>query len=534
LPTAVACNPMSRPELKQMPTDGKPSVLAIRGSLLARNTVLNFLGLALPLIIGVVTIPFIIRWLGVDRFGILSLAWVVVGYFGFLDLGLGRATTKFVAEALGKGDIGKIPDYFWTTVYVQALMGVFGAVILWILTPLLVDRVLNVPPALMGETRTTFFVLAFSLPVVLISASFRGILEAGQRFDLVNMVKIPSSTVNYALPVFGILAGLGLPGIMVLLVVSRGLTLIAWIWLTLRVFPVLRARLRPDRSVLKPLMSFGGWVTVSNVVSPVLVYLDRFLIGSLITMEAVGFYSAPYEFVMRLGIIPSSLLMTLFPMFSALEGGADRRKSKLLFGRSVKYLLIVMGLIVVILVLTARFFIGTWLGDEFLHRSLRVFQILSLGFLANALANVPYGFLQGIGRADVTAKFHLIELAFYIPLTWLLVRTWGITGAAVSWTIRTTSDMVLLFWASGRIGGIRFSALRESGVLWSGALLAAFALFGHFVMKPKWGAYGLAGMTALLLFAFWRCSFSAEERTWILGKLRWLIGKKAESEPGRA
>jgi hypothetical protein len=34
----------------------------------------------------------------------LSLAWVVLGYFAIVDLELGRATTKFVAEALGKSE----------------------------------------------------------------------------------------------------------------------------------------------------------------------------------------------------------------------------------------------------------------------------------------------------------------------------------------------------------------------------------------------------------------------------------------------
>ena len=127
---------MSQTETKS--SGGNPRHLEIRGSLLAKNTVLNFVGLALPTAVGLATIPFVVRWLGTDRFGVLSLAWVVVGYFSFFDLGLGRATTKYVAEALGKGEIEKIPGYFWTTAYIQAVLGTLGAVILWLITPLLV------------------------------------------------------------------------------------------------------------------------------------------------------------------------------------------------------------------------------------------------------------------------------------------------------------------------------------------------------------------------------------------------------------
>lgn len=501
--------------------------LEIRGGLIARNTLLNIFGNGLPLVVGVLTIPFIVRWLGTDRFGVLSLAWVVVGYFSFFDLGLGRATTKFIAEALGKGEIEKIPGFFWTSVYFQTFLGVVGAITLWLLTPLLVSRILNIPPALMVETRATFILLALSLPVVLVSASFRGILEASQRFDLVNLVKIPSSIVNYVLPVVGILVGFGLPGIMISLVASRGLTLLAWAWLTLKVFPLLKARLKTDRHSVKPLMSFGGWVTISNLVGPILVYLDRFFIGSLITIAAVGFYSAPYEFVMRLGIIPSSLLMTLFPTFSTLGGGADQRKAEILFGRSVKYLLIAMGFIVVLLILTAKIFLGIWLGEEFLRNSLLVFQILSIGFLSNTLANVPFGYIQGMGRADITAKFHLIELVFYVPLTWILVKSWGINGAALSWTIRNTVDMGLLFWASSRIGGMRLSIFVDNRIIQIACLLGALAAGGALSIRTSWWAYSLALLTSSFLAVIWLFVFEDSERIWIKETLSHLLAKRS-------
>ena len=91
----------------------------LSGRLLAHNTFLNFPGQVLPLLVGMITIPFIIRGLGTERFGLLSLAWVVLGYFTIFDLGLGWATTKFVAEALGKGKEDQLPRLVWMAVTVQ-------------------------------------------------------------------------------------------------------------------------------------------------------------------------------------------------------------------------------------------------------------------------------------------------------------------------------------------------------------------------------------------------------------------------------
>src|ERR671918_2641824 len=118
--------------------------LEISGRLLTRNTLLNFISQAAYLLVGVATIPLIIRGLGVERFGLLSIAWVAPEYFTFIDLGLGRATTKYVAEALGKGDKDHMPRLAWTAVTVQVVLGCLGTVILFSITPFLTEYILNV------------------------------------------------------------------------------------------------------------------------------------------------------------------------------------------------------------------------------------------------------------------------------------------------------------------------------------------------------------------------------------------------------
>src|SRR5260370_40800032 len=73
------------------------------GRLLARNTVWNLLGSGAPMIVAVVCIPILIRGLGKERFGVLTLAWALIGYASLFDLGLGRALTQLVARKLGAG-----------------------------------------------------------------------------------------------------------------------------------------------------------------------------------------------------------------------------------------------------------------------------------------------------------------------------------------------------------------------------------------------------------------------------------------------
>lgn len=81
------------------------------GRLLARNTVWNLIGSSASMTAAVFCIPVLIRGLGAERFGVLTLVWVLVGYASLFDLGLGRALTQLVARKLGAGKQQEIPPW---------------------------------------------------------------------------------------------------------------------------------------------------------------------------------------------------------------------------------------------------------------------------------------------------------------------------------------------------------------------------------------------------------------------------------------
>src|SRR5439155_13888997 len=203
------------------------------GRLLARNTLYNVFGQALPVLVGLGAIPVTLRSLGEAGFGLLGLAWAILGYIGVLDLGLGRATTKFVAEYLAARDAARLHGVTTVAVASQTAMGVLGGVGLALIVPFLAGSVLGVPPALSAEARRMLFALALSVPFVVLSASLRAILEAAQRFDLVNLIRTPTSAAVLIVPAVAAAFGADLPRIVLLLLLVR----IAACWATSVVIP---------------------------------------------------------------------------------------------------------------------------------------------------------------------------------------------------------------------------------------------------------------------------------------------------------
>ncbi len=506
--------------------------IEISGRLLTKNWALNFFGQVLPLVVGLATIPYVVRGLGAERFGVLSIAWVLLGYFGLFDLGLGRATTKFVAECLGKGDTRRLPGLVWTSLWSQVLFGLAGALLAAAATPFLVERVLKLSPVLRGETEASFFILAASLPLVLAGNALRGVLEAAQRFDWVNYVKAPANLSIFLLPALALPFGWRLPGVVSLLVAARAVSALAYLGFSFRMFPVLRQDFSLDLSMLRPLLAFGGWVTVSNVVGPFLTYMDRFFIGSVVSMSAVGYYTAPYEAITRVWAIPSSLTATVFPAFSALDAAGSKQRLEELCARSLKSLLLTLGPTLLLVMFFAREILARWLGPEFAGKGTLVLQLLAAGALINSLAFVPFGLLHGLGRPDLTAKIHLLELPFYFVALPYLLRSMGIAGAALAWTLRVATDAVLIFGAVILLRRVSLRRLVGNGVVRAAITLCSFgALFEILKLAavPLW-LQGLFAAALLLAFlaAAWKYLLDGSDRSLVLsaaGHLRTALAR---------
>ncbi|HVA01375.1 MAG TPA: flippase [Terriglobia bacterium] len=507
-------------------TPSRPASLPpvrIGGKVLARNTLLNIIGRVVPLLVGIVAMPYVIHHLGPDRFGLLSLAWMVVGYFALFNLGIGPATTKFVAELLGKGELEKLPELVWTALISQTCLGVVGGILLAVASPLLVNHVLKIPADLHPQAHLIFLILAVALPIDFAGGSIRGVLGASQRFDLLNAIGIPSSALTYLVPVVALALGFGLPSIVFVLVLARIAGFAVTTFLCLRLYPALRSDFRFDRRLVRSLLGYGGWVTLSNAVNPVLGYFDRFLIGALVSVAAVGFYAPPYMISTKLLILPQSLSATLFPAFSASAGCGDNEWIRNALVRSLKLLLLTVGPATLVLAFFARPLLTFWIGAKFASEGTLPLQILSVGVLINSLGYVPYNLLPGIGRPDLPAKFHLFELPLHVALAWFLVSRFGLVGAALAWSCRVTLDFLLLILAACWLTRTPARLLagkelrRSFGTLL--ALAAGFAglwaLSHAFVIDATFALFLGSGF----LLAAWRYVLNLEEK----GQIRlWL------------
>ncbi|MHB1055054.1 MAG: flippase [Thermoleophilia bacterium] len=482
----------------------------IGGRLLARNTLWNLIGFAVPLVAAIIVIPVLNRHLGTDRFGVLTLIWAMIGYFNLFDLGIGRALTKLVADRLGSGEESQILQLSSGAFSLMLVLSCLGTLALVLISGWLTVSVLNIPGELQNEATQAFYLCAVAIPLIVISAGISGMLAAAQRFDLINLIRIPLGLFVFIGPLLVLPFSNSLFWMTGILVFGRMVAMAVQAVICLRVFPSLRQRWPlPEMIVIKKLIGFGSWMTVSNIISPVMVSMDRFLVGAFISVTAVAYYATSQEAITKLSFIPSALASTLFPAFSA-EFASSPEHTKLIFSRGVKFLFLIQFPLTVIVVAFASEGLRLWLGDEFSRNSTHVLQILALGVFFGGLGGVPFALIQAAGRPDITAKLHMLELPFYLAMASLLIHSYGITGAAIAWTARICLDALLLFFFANRFLTMRWTSLKQVlpatgfGII---ALILSFLDFGAFKIIL------IFLLLSVCLISFWYNFLSHEEKT---------------------
>lgn len=469
-------------------------------SLLARNATLNLMTEGWIFLVLVIAMPKLVSSLGETSFGLFSLAWVVIGYLSFLDIGVNRAATKFVSEHLMSADDDSVRMLVRTAFLTNLGLGLMGGLVVILVSPYLIHSVFKVSHNLEGQARWAFYAVGLAVPVLLVQGILRAVLSSYQRFGWINGVNVIAVTAQWGIAALLAWRGFGVALVVLATVAARLFAVVAYSALLFRLLPKIQLFRVTGFSGLSKLLKFGTWVSVSQIISPVLVYLDRMLIASFVSLGAVTLYTVPYEMMTRLRIIPSSLVTTLYPAFSERGSAGQQIHLEVLYERSVRYLLLLLVPGIVFLVILGPDVLTIWMGNLFASRTAGVLQILALGVLVNGISYVPYNMLQALGRPDLTGKFHLLELPPYVLLCLFLIPRWGIEGAAIASTIRFAVDFLLLFWAANkfcRCSLISFWTKSFRKILLLSCVLVLILIVVKFGMVNIWMRLALGGLAVV-------------------------------------
>ena len=403
----------------------------------------NLVGLGLPLVIAVVTVPHLLEALGNQRFGLLALAWGLIGYAGALDLGIGRATTQRISALRDGHGEGDVPHVLATATRLTLLTGGVAMLLIGLAAWLGAGELAHADEVPFAEMQAAIFLLALALPMQAVSATYRGVSEAYLSFRNINVLRIGLGAANFGLPYLISLYSTRVDFLVASLVISRALALWFFRVFALQCMSVNNPKIRGNYSstIARQLFEFGGWYTVSSILSPLMVQADRFFIAALIGASAVTVYVIPYEMAVQALILSSAVTTVAFPAISRLLV-VDHNGAMLLFRRWLYRIAVIMVAAMGFLALILPDLLSLWLHRPADPISVAVGRILCVGVVANAIGAMFFALLHARGRTKATALLHLVEFPVFIGLLVTLIRVFGVQGAAMAWALRVLFDAV--------------------------------------------------------------------------------------------
>jgi O-antigen/teichoic acid export membrane protein len=370
----------------------------------------------------------------------LAIVWLFTGFFGVFDMGLARATAYHLARQHDQTSAFRTTT-FWTALWLNLGFGLVGAVVLYAAAQLLFAHLFHMSKGMRISVLVSLPWIAAALPLSTLGGVLVGALEARERFGYMNLTGVFTSTLTQVVPLsVALFISPELAWLIPAVVLSRATGLILLFVGVWRFLPIVPAALF-DQARARVLFVYGGWISLTNIVAPVLVTLDRLLIAALLNVQAVAYYTVPYNLVTRASMLPGALTSSLFPRLTRVENEEGKRLAE----RSLILLIAVMTVLTVTGMALLPLFLHYWISPSFSKHAAVVGMILLAGVWINSLAFVPYGLLQAQGRPDITAKLHLLELPFFVLALWAGIHWLGLAGAALAWSLRVAADAFLLF-----------------------------------------------------------------------------------------
>lgn len=414
---------------------------------IGKDTFYNLVGLIVPIILFIVSVPLYIKLLGQDRYGIIGIVWLIVGLFGMLDLGLGRAVTRRVAILVAddRPAARKVLDIALMT---NVLIGTIGALLVMVAGWYAFVHVLVLTPQLRQESLEALPLMALGLPVVTTIGLLSGALQGSERFFTANRIMVTNSILFQLVPLVGAyFLGPRLWPLVFIALLARVLCLcLFWRECRLLFGP---AKIQWERSEAIAMLRYGGWITLTAVAGIVMSMTDRLIVGRLHGSAAIPAYSVPLDATSRLTILAEALSRTIFPKYAALNAFDAEKLTRSM----VQILAALMVPATCMAILLTPLIMDLWLGGDLAVTASGLMQIFAISAFINQFPRLFIGQLQGQGKVSITGLISISQPVPYIFMQYFLISRYGLSGGAWGMLARNLLDFGAYFLAakSGRI-----------------------------------------------------------------------------------
>ena len=419
-----------------------------------KNSLYNVAGWIWPIGLSIVTLPYIVHRLGTDAFGILVITSSLMGYFSFLNLGMGHAVVKYVAEYHAQKEIKAINKIIGSTLVIYLIMGIAGMSILLGLTDLLVTKLFKMPPELKDVAKFALYIASIGFLVSMVSNVYSGVPRALQRFDVVNKISMVFGTLTPLLTVLVLYLGYGLKAVVLINFCIGIATFVTYIVMAKKLIPELQLGFAFDKNILKKLLSFGLNTMVTTIAGIFVYHLDRLLISIVVGTTGLTFYAIPQRLIRRFRELGNKTSAIIFPISSTLSSTGQLDRLKNIYFKASKLTLCLNIALFLPAILFSYKILYFWMGKEFADNGWMVMVLLGCANFIIACTAITTMTIFGCGRPGVSAVFAIFSGVLNLITIYPLLTYFGIKGAAIAILFCAILDPVYIAYSNKKVIGV--------------------------------------------------------------------------------
>ena len=418
-----------------------------------KNTYYHLISQAVGFLSPLILTPVIISKIGTTDYGIYVLVLGFIGSFGLLDLSISTSFVRFISEHYNKNEKENALVVINTGFLFYLIFSAAVAAAGFIFKEQLLSLV-NIPPdkAQLANTAFTFGLIIFFLGSSF--SIFNSVLISLQQMYMGAIASIAVSVLYFTAILVLLLTGYGLLSIMLVQMASIVVSIIITIILAKKAMPYLKISPAYFRKKwLRSMGSFGFQMQVSKLSTFASEKYDEFLLGAFTNLSNVTLYNIGNKAAGYGKFVPSQLIAPVPPAAAELSAKNETEKLKQLYIESTKYINTLSIPIFFFLFVFAGEIFAAWMGSGY-ETSAVILRILSAGYLANFILSVPGNIIiPNTGKPKYQMYEGLIFLSVNLAASYILIKNYGITGAAIGNAVSAIIASSYIFFTSNRFFG---------------------------------------------------------------------------------
>jgi O-antigen/teichoic acid export membrane protein len=470
---------------------------------LARNFATGYLSVAVSVVSGLVVVPITLRALGETHYGLLVVMMSVGVLLGIFDAGVGTAAVQQAARASARGDHERQANIFATSRRFFTVTGVVAVAGTVTLVPF-VDRIFNVEPGDVMTARVAVVVVGVTTALsFLVSVPSCAVYAAG-RSDRLTSVLVLTSLCTAGGQIAVALAGGGVVGLLVVVGIGTGVSLVAVTVLARRLGVLEPRRGTASRAVMRELLVLG-WRNLAIGLGGAIAYrYDAAVIGAVLPIKNVAPYALSLNTANFTRTISTAGTNLLIPSYAHSDALDDRERQFRLFSWAVLVSMGITGPAVICFAAFGPDLLQIWLGSV-PDQTWQVMVALNLMMLLQLPGHQAGIFLAGVARTKLLARIAipvaLVNLGLSITFTWWLGPIGPVLGSMPQALLL---EFVALPIACCRILNVPYTRYLKSSLLplVPPLLAAALVATGLYLTLGRVGWWSLVECAAVFAVAW--------------------------------